>query len=166
MALPHPMSSTRLTRGHGAVDGPEVPSNHLWVGNLSAETNDADLTDLFIKYGALDSVTTYSSRSFAFVYFKRVEDATAAKDALQGSSLRGNPLKIEFARPVCSNFYDFDLVFGVLDLYYSCNNLIAIVGLFDENFVLRSKKLDYCIIDCENLIQLTVLGFDKFDLKF
>ncbi|XP_044499263.1 flowering time control protein FPA [Mangifera indica] len=99
MALPQPMSSTRLTRGHGAVDGPEVPSNHLWVGNLSAETNDADLTDLFIKYGALDSVTTYSSRSFAFVYFKRVEDATAAKDALQGSSLRGNPLKIEFARP-------------------------------------------------------------------
>ncbi|XP_022734715.1 flowering time control protein FPA-like isoform X2 [Durio zibethinus] len=78
---------------------PETPSNHLWVGNLSGETVDSDLIELFNKYGALDSVTTYSSRSFAFVYFKRVEDAKAAKDALQGASLHGNQIKIEFARP-------------------------------------------------------------------
>ncbi|KAJ0034484.1 hypothetical protein Pint_25851 [Pistacia integerrima] len=107
MVPPPPLSSSRFTRGHGAADGPEAPSNNLWVGNLSADTNDADLMDLFIKYGALDSVTTYSSRSFAFVYFKRVEDAKAAKDALQGTSLRGNPLKIEFARPAkpCKNLW-------------------------------------------------------------
>lgn len=162
MAPPPPLSSSRFTRGHGAADGLEAPSNNLWVGNLSADTNDADLMDLFIKYGALDSVTTYSSRSFAFVYFKRVEDAKAAKDALQGTNLRGNPLKIEFARPVCSNFCDFDFVFGVLDLdlYYLCNNLIGIVGLFDENVILRSKKLNCFMIECEKLIQLTGLGFD------
>ncbi|KAK0572378.1 hypothetical protein LWI29_030732 [Acer saccharum] len=53
----------------------------------------------FARYGALDSVTTYSSRSFAFVFFKRVEDAKAAKDALQRFPIRGNPIKIEFARP-------------------------------------------------------------------
>ncbi|XP_014493911.1 flowering time control protein FPA [Vigna radiata var. radiata] len=75
------------------------PSNNLWVGNLAPDVTDADLMELFAKYGALDSVTTYSARSYAFIYFKRVEDAKAAKNALQGTSLRGSSLKIEFARP-------------------------------------------------------------------
>ncbi|TYI06577.1 hypothetical protein ES332_A10G167800v1 [Gossypium tomentosum] len=84
-----------------------TPSNHLWVGNLSGETVDSDLMELFNKFGALDSVTTYSSRSYAFVYFKRVEDAKAAKDALQGATLHGNQIKIEFARPAkpCKNLW-------------------------------------------------------------
>ncbi|OMO68019.1 hypothetical protein CCACVL1_20129 [Corchorus capsularis] len=85
----------------------DTPSNNLWVGNLSGETVDSDLMELFNKYGALDSVTTYSSRSYAFVYFKRVEDAKAAKEALQGTALHGNPIKIEFARPAkpCKNLW-------------------------------------------------------------
>lgn len=76
------------------------PSNNLWVGNLSPEVTDSDLMDLFAQYGALDSVTTYSSRSYAFLFFKRVEDAKAAKSALQATPLRGIPIKIEFAKPV------------------------------------------------------------------
>ncbi|XP_039033491.1 flowering time control protein FPA-like isoform X2 [Hibiscus syriacus] len=82
-------------------------SSHLWVGNVSAETVDSDLTELFSKFGALDSVTAYSSRSYAFVYFKRVEDAMVAREALQGATLHGNHLKIEFARPAkpCKNLW-------------------------------------------------------------
>lgn len=83
------------------------PSNNLWVGNLAADVTDADLMELFAKYGALDSVTSYSARSYAFVFFKRVEDAKAAKNALQGTSLRGSSLKIEFARPVCPHLFPF-----------------------------------------------------------
>ena len=82
------------------TDDSETPSNNLWVGNLASDVTDADLMDLFAQFGALDSVTSYSSRSYAFVFFKRVEDAAAAKEALQGALLRGNPVKIEFARPV------------------------------------------------------------------
>lgn len=88
---------SKFNRAYDDKEAP--PSSNLWVGNLSADTTDADLKELFGKFGALDKVTTYSSRSFAFVYFKRVEDAKAAKDALQGSDFRGNPIKIEFARP-------------------------------------------------------------------
>uniref|UniRef100_A0A2P2M7B7 Protein no-on-transient A n=1 Tax=Rhizophora mucronata TaxID=61149 RepID=A0A2P2M7B7_RHIMU len=96
---PPPMRSSK--QGLRESEEAEAPSNNLWVGNLSADVTDRDLMDLFAKYGALDSVTTYSSRSYAFVFFKRVEDATAAKEALQGMELRGNALRIEFARPVC-----------------------------------------------------------------
>ncbi|XP_065867870.1 flowering time control protein FPA [Euphorbia lathyris] len=85
--------------GHKDSDESDAPSNNLWVGNLAADVTDSDLMGLFAKYGALDSVTSYSSRSYAFVYFKRVEDAAAAKNTLQGTMLRGNSLRIEFARP-------------------------------------------------------------------
>ncbi|CAA6667736.1 unnamed protein product [Spirodela intermedia] len=54
---------------------------------------------LFGKFGALDSVTTYAARNYAFVYFKHLDDAKRAKDTLQGSLVRGNAIKIEFARP-------------------------------------------------------------------
>lgn len=82
------------------TDDSETPSNNLWVGNLASDVTDSELMDLFAQYGALDSVTTYSSRSYGFVFFKRVEDSAAAKESLQGALLRGNPIKIEFARPV------------------------------------------------------------------
>ncbi|TKY67470.1 Flowering time control protein FPA [Spatholobus suberectus] len=91
--MPLPAKPTRDS------DESASPSNNLWVGNLAPDVTDSDLMELFAKYGALDSVTSYSARSYAFVFFKRVEDAKAAKSALQGISLRGSSLKIEFARP-------------------------------------------------------------------
>lgn len=81
---------------------------------------------LFSKYGAVDSVSSYPSRSYAFVYFKRVEDAKKALEALHGTYLRGNSLKIEFARPVCSalrallGFTDCSLYF-LIDLVVLCS---------------------------------------------
>ena len=51
--------------------------------------------DLFVQYGVLDSVTSYSSRSYAFVFFKRIEVAKATKDTLQGVDLHGQPIKSE-----------------------------------------------------------------------
>lgn len=76
----------------------ETPSSHLWVGNLPPDISESYLTDLFGKHGLLDGITSYPSRGYSFVYYKRVEDATAAKDALQGFMIRGNPLKIQFAK--------------------------------------------------------------------
>ncbi|XP_075661321.1 flowering time control protein FPA [Castanea sativa] len=93
------MMNTRPGRIGGDSDESETPSNNLWVGNLASDVADSDLMDLFAQYGALDSVTSYSSRSYAFVFFKRIEDAKAAKDTLQGADLHGHPIKIEFARP-------------------------------------------------------------------
>ncbi|XP_030470325.1 flowering time control protein FPA [Syzygium oleosum] len=102
--MPPPSKSIRPSH-HGAAkesggggDHETPPSNNLWIGNLSSDVTDADLMDVFGKYGALDA-TSYAARSFAFVFFKRPDDAAAAKDALQGTSVKGNPIKIEFARP-------------------------------------------------------------------
>lgn len=83
-----------------AAEKEEGSMNNLWVGNLSPDTTDADLNEVFGKFGTLDSVCSYASRNFAFVYFKRPEDAKKAKETLQGTTIRGNQIKIEIARPV------------------------------------------------------------------
>lgn len=94
-----PLNKSSRAGRNADSDESETPSNNLWVGNLASDVADSDLMDLFAQYGALDSVTSYSSRSYAFIFFKRIEDAKAAKEALQGAELRGHPVKIEFARP-------------------------------------------------------------------
>lgn len=104
--MPLPPKSIRPAQEGGGVvkdsDESDTSSNNLWVGNLSPDVTDSDLMALFAQFGPLDSVTSYSSRSYGFVFFKRIEDAKAAKYALQGAFLRGNSIKIEFAKPVCS----------------------------------------------------------------
>ncbi|XP_021642170.2 flowering time control protein FPA isoform X2 [Hevea brasiliensis] len=95
--MSHLIKSSKVTyKESDELDG---PSSNLWVGNLAADVSDSNLMDLFAKFGVLDCMMTCTSRSYAFLYFKRVEDAAAAKETLQGTVLRGYPLKIEFARP-------------------------------------------------------------------
>lgn len=77
----------------------EVHPFSLWVGNVGNSVTESDLLAVFSRFGALDCFISYSSRSFAFVYFRRGEDARAAREALQGMVVLGTPMKIEFARP-------------------------------------------------------------------
>ena len=86
------MVNTRPGRIGADSDESETPSNNLWFGNLASDVADLDLIDFFAQYGALDSITSYSSRSYAFVFFKRIEVAKAAKDTLQGVDLHGHPI--------------------------------------------------------------------------
>ncbi|KAF2322052.1 hypothetical protein GH714_006067 [Hevea brasiliensis] len=95
--MSHLIKSSKVT--YKEADELDGPSSNLWVGNLAADVSDSNLMDLFAKFGVLDCMMTCTSRSYAFLYFKRVEDAAAAKQTLQGTVLRGYPLKIEFARP-------------------------------------------------------------------
>lgn len=77
----------------------DTVSCNLWVGNLAADVSDSDLRNLFEKHGCVESITCYPSRNYAFIYLKGAEDAKRARDNLQGVVLRGNPLKIDFAKP-------------------------------------------------------------------
>nr|POE48593.1 isoform 2 of flowering time control protein fpa [Quercus suber] len=89
------MMNTRPGRIGGNSNESETPSNNLWVGNLASDVADSDLMDLFASYSALNSVTSYSSCRYDFVFFKRIEVAKAAKDTLQGVDLHGHPIKSE-----------------------------------------------------------------------
>ncbi|KAK7306798.1 hypothetical protein VNO77_44756 [Canavalia gladiata] len=74
------------------------PSRHLWVGNLSHNIVEEELAHHFLRFGPLENVAFQPGRSYAFINFKRDEDAIDAMRALQGFPLAGNPLRIEFAK--------------------------------------------------------------------
>jgi cold-inducible RNA-binding protein len=77
----------------------------LYVGNLSFETTENDLQDLFEQHGTVGEVRlmmdrlTGKSRGFAFVTMNDGSQANAAKDALNGRELNGRALTVNEARP-------------------------------------------------------------------
>ncbi|KAF7824353.1 flowering time control protein FPA [Senna tora] len=142
--MPLPTKSIKAPQEVGGTvkdfDDPETPSNNLWVGNLSFEVTESDLMALFAQYGALDSVTSYSSRSYGFVFFKRIEDAKAAKNALQGTVLRGIPIKIEFARPVRS---DLCALLGRISFNSSFSEFLGLLYEFNGSIGQKSLRAVY-----------------------
>jgi len=76
----------------------------LYVGNLSFETTQQDLEELFGQAGQVDSISivtdddTGRSRGFAFVEMATNEEAQAAIQALNGKDMDGRSLKVNKAR--------------------------------------------------------------------
>ena len=77
----------------------------LYVGNLSFETTENDLQDLFEQHGAVNEVhlmmdkMTGKSRGFAFITMNDDTQANAAMGALNGKELNGRALNVNQARP-------------------------------------------------------------------
>ncbi len=77
----------------------------LYVGNLSYDTNEAELRELFTPYGEPDSAKvitdrdTGRSKGFGFVEFADNAQATAAMNALNGKEVNGRALTVNEARP-------------------------------------------------------------------
>ena len=77
----------------------------LYVGNLSFETTENDLQDLFEQHGTVNEVhlmldrMTGKSRGFAFVTMNDDAQAKAAMSALNGHNLNSRALNVNEARP-------------------------------------------------------------------
>ena len=76
----------------------------LYVGNLSFETTENDLSDLFAEHGKVTDVAILSdretgrSRGFGFVTFTDAAGANAAIAALNGKEIGGRALTVNEAR--------------------------------------------------------------------
>lgn len=76
----------------------------IYVGNLSFETTDESLIDLFSEHGSVNSATVISdritgrSRGFGFVEMNDADEAKAAMGALDGKEVDGRSLKVSEAR--------------------------------------------------------------------
>ncbi|PYL26549.1 MAG: RNA-binding protein [Verrucomicrobia bacterium] len=77
----------------------------LYVGNLSFETTENDLQDLFEQHGKVAEVSlmmdrmTGKSRGFAFITMNDTTEANAAMAAINGKELGGRALAVNEARP-------------------------------------------------------------------
>lgn len=80
-------------------------SINIYVGNLSYETREDELRDLFEAYGAVESAKIISdqftgrSRGFGFVEMADREEGMKAIQELDSTQLAGRTLKVNEARP-------------------------------------------------------------------
>ena len=82
-----------------------MSSMKLYVGNLSYNTTETELKDLFSAYGEVESAKvitdrdTGRSRGFGFVELSNRSEGEQAIAALNGKDVDGRQLKINEARP-------------------------------------------------------------------
>jgi RNA recognition motif-containing protein len=80
-------------------------STKLYVGNISFNTSNQDLIDLFSSSGTVTSANiiedreTGRSRGFGFVEMSSSEEANAAIASLNGKEVDGRALKVNEAKP-------------------------------------------------------------------
>lgn len=78
---------------------------NIYVGNISFQTSDADLEQLFAEYGRVDRANvvmdrqTGRSRGFGFVEMSNDAEAQKAIAELNGKELGGRTLTVNVARP-------------------------------------------------------------------
>ncbi len=80
-------------------------STRLFVGNLSYQTTEDDLRQLFAGVANVASVSLITerdsgrSKGFAFVEMATPEDAQKAISELNGTNLRDRTIRVDLARP-------------------------------------------------------------------
>ncbi len=80
-------------------------STKLYVGNLSFNTSNEDLQELFAQAGTVESTNiiedrdTGRSRGFAFVEMSSKEEAATAIEQLNGKEIDGRNLNVNEAKP-------------------------------------------------------------------
>jgi RNA recognition motif-containing protein len=93
----------RAPRTHEPI---EVTTPRLYVGNLSYDTTEEDLAELFNGVGGVESaeVVTHKqnqrSKGFAFVVLRSVEEAKRAVDVLHDKDFMGRKISVSGAKSV------------------------------------------------------------------
>src|SRR5436853_5154040 len=78
----------------------------IYVGNLSFQTTDADLNEMFSQVGQVESVQIITDRdtgrSKGFGFVEMTDDAAAAKaiERFNGKEVNGRALTVNEARPM------------------------------------------------------------------
>jgi RNA recognition motif-containing protein len=81
-----------------------MSSSKLYVGNLTYDTTESTIEALFATHGSVSSVALIMDRDtgrpkgFGFVEMGSVEEAQAAKSALDGTDLGGRAIKVDVAK--------------------------------------------------------------------
>jgi RNA recognition motif-containing protein len=81
-------------------------SKKLFVGNLSFQATESDISSVFETYGAVESVSIITdrdsgrSKGFGFVVMSEESAADKAITALNGSQLGGRALTVNEAKPM------------------------------------------------------------------
>lgn len=87
------------------VDGEEQNKRKLFIGNLSWDVKNENLSEFFAAVGSVESAEVIverdsgRSKGFGFVLMATEEEAEKAVKELNGKELMGRPVVVNVARP-------------------------------------------------------------------
>ena len=96
----------QAARQTGLKNTGDYMAKKIYVGNLSYQMTEADLSDMFTQIGAVESVQiitdrdTGRSKGFGFVQMSDDEAAEKAIAQLNGKEINGRALTVNEARPM------------------------------------------------------------------
>ncbi|MCK4277682.1 MAG: RNA-binding protein [Desulfurellaceae bacterium] len=76
-----------------------MKTSKLYVGNLSYRTTEETVRDAFAQYGNVVSARVFEGKGFGFVEMGTIEEAEAAKEALNETDIEGRNIRVDEARP-------------------------------------------------------------------
>ncbi|KAI5119631.1 hypothetical protein M0805_007894 [Coniferiporia weirii] len=100
---PKPADPEKRAKAFGDV--PSEPSTVLFVGNVSFDTTEDGLWEVFAEYGEVKSVRlptdreTQRPKGFGYVEFVDIESAKKAFDGAKGLEIGGRSLRLDFSQP-------------------------------------------------------------------
>ncbi|KAJ1290422.1 hypothetical protein BS78_02G242000 [Paspalum vaginatum] len=71
---------------------------NLWVGGISPSISKEDLEEEFQKFGKVDNIALSQDQTSAYIDFENLEDAISAHRSLNGKTLGGKELCVDFQR--------------------------------------------------------------------
>lgn len=78
-----------------------APSNTLFVANLPFEADRDYVKYVFEKYGEIERVSRIMAKGYdtgiAYVEFKEMKHAVTALQSMQGESIKGRPIRLDYA---------------------------------------------------------------------
>jgi len=126
-------------------DDDDLLKKNLIVNYLPQSFNDLELYNVFTPFGPLESVRimrdlkTGYSFGFGFVNFVNEEDATAARNTLNGFRVGTKRMKVSFARPPSEAIKHTNLYITNLPRHMTEKNLMEIFKPFGA--IIQSKLL-------------------------
>ncbi len=99
------------------------PSKTLFVGNLHASLEENDLLEIFKAFGVIVECCKRWCH-YGFIQFATESEAQLAYNSLNGSKLRGRPMRIEFQRKKVKINPFFKYIFLIqgylINNFYTC----------------------------------------------
>lgn len=90
-------------------DQTSEPTDTLWIGNISFQVDQDQLSAAFQDYGTILGVRlptdreTGALKGFGYVTYSSADEAKSAMDAMQGADLAGRSLRLDFSQPRPNN---------------------------------------------------------------
>ena len=100
-----PAAPSPEKRAKAFGDVPSDPSNVLFVGNISWNTTEDGLWEVFAEYGEVKSVRvptdreTQKPKGFAYVEFIDIDTAKKAFEGASGSQIDGRSIRLDYSQP-------------------------------------------------------------------